>query len=81
MAFFNEATLPLCSCLQVVSVNFQPFLRNAAQPVKKEKYYTNYINVDFPENIFTRNSEAINQVLQSYTLHSYTSVNYTETSL
>ena len=47
---------------KVVSVNFRPFFRNETKPVKKEKFYTNYINVDFPENIFTHGSDTINEV-------------------
>ena len=47
---------------QVVSVNFRPFFRNENKPIKKEKFYTNYINVDFPENIFTHGSDTINEV-------------------
>ena len=46
----------------MISVNFHPFFRDEKQPVKKEIYYTNYVNVDFPENIFTRSSDTINDV-------------------
>ena len=52
----------LFSSKQVVSVNFRPFFRNQTAPVKKEKFYTNYVNVDFPENIFTHSSDTISEV-------------------
>ena len=44
-------------------MNFRPFFRNEKQPVKNEKFYTNYVNVDFPENIFTHSSDTINEVI------------------
>ena len=43
-------------------MNFQPFFRNEIKPVKREKFYTNYINVDFPDNIFTHGNDTINEV-------------------
>ena len=47
----------------MVSLNFRPFYRNDKEVVKKEEFYTNYITVKFPVNIFTQNSPNLNKVI------------------
>ena len=44
-------------------MNFHPFYRNDKEVVKKEEFYTNYITVKFPVNIFTQNSPNLNKVI------------------
>ena len=44
-------------------MNFHQFFRNEEDPVKSEYFYTNNVNVHFPENVFSQKSETINKVL------------------
>ena len=54
--------LYLSHTLQVVSVNFHPFFRNEKDPVKKKAFYTNYIDVNLPVDIFTQVNTNITKV-------------------
>ena len=44
-------------------MNFHPFYRNDKEVVKKEEFYTNYITVKFPVNIFTQKQANLNKVI------------------
>lgn len=48
--------------IQVISVNFHPFFRNEKEPVKKDIFYTNYVSVNCPENIYIHSTDIINVV-------------------
>ena len=50
------------SVMQVISVNFHPFFRNENKPVKKRAFYTNYVDVNLPVDIFTQEQTNINEV-------------------
>ena len=44
-------------------MNFHPFYRNDKEVVKREEFYTNYITVKFPVNIFAQNQPNLNKVI------------------
>ena len=48
--------------IQVISVNFHPFFRNEKDPVKKRAFYTNYVDVNMPVDIFTQDNTNITKV-------------------
>lgn len=54
-----------------MSVNFHPFFRNEDEPVKKKTFYTNYVDVNLPVNIFTQESKYINKVNLKYYYSEY----------
>ena len=43
-------------------MNFHPFFRNEKEPVKKRAFYTNYVDVNLPVDIFTHVNTNINEV-------------------
>jgi len=47
----------------VVSVNFHPFYRNDKEVARREEFYTNYVTVKFPADIFTQKNVSINKVI------------------
>lgn len=54
-------------------MNFHPFYRNDKEVVKKEEFYTNYITVKFPVNIFAQNQPNLNKVIAPlFTSEKYT---------
>ncbi len=47
---------------QVVSVNFNPFYRNAKEVVKKEEFQVNYRTICVQQDIFAQNAENLLKV-------------------
>ena len=50
--------------MQVLSVNFSPFYQpeNKEKLLKKETFFTNYINITLPDAIFSQKTKNINEV-------------------
>ena len=55
--------------IQVISVNFHPFYRNAKEVVKKEGFQVNYCSVIVQQDIFAQKTENLRTV-SPRTLHS-----------
>ena len=43
-------------------MNFHPFYRNDKEVARREEFYTNYVTVKFPADIFTQKNISINKV-------------------
>ena len=52
----------MCMILQVVSVNFHPFYRNAKEVVKKELFQVNYSSIIVQQDIFAQKTENLKTV-------------------
>lgn len=59
---YYDANCDICIYIQVISVNFDPYFRNEKEPVKRDIFYTNYVSVNYPEDIFSHSSDTIKTV-------------------
>ena len=67
----EHPAVSMCVCVQVISVNFDPFYRNEKQVCRKDTFYTNYTTITFQDDIFTQKTENITRVCQHTLLSTF----------